>query len=42
MMIKPVIKYLQQFKDDQGEAKINNLGIWGKCKLSVCKSKKWQ
>ena len=31
MMIKPDIKYLQQFKDDQGEAKINNLGIWGKC-----------
>jgi len=31
MMIKPDIKYSQQFKDGQGEAKINNIGIWGKC-----------
>ncbi|MEK7110219.1 MAG: thermonuclease family protein [Patescibacteria group bacterium] len=31
MMIKPDIKYYQQFKDDQAEAKVNNLGIWKIC-----------
>ena len=31
MMIKPDIKYSQQFKDDQAEAKVNNLGIWKSC-----------
>ncbi|MEK9169418.1 MAG: thermonuclease family protein [Patescibacteria group bacterium] len=31
MMIKPDLKYSQQFKEDQLEAKVKNLGIWNKC-----------
>lgn len=32
MTIKPDIKYFQQFKYNQAEAKIKNLGIWKACK----------
>lgn len=31
MTIKPDIKYSQQFKTDQADAKTNNLGIWNQC-----------
>ena len=31
MTIKPDIKYSLQFKADQAEAKVNNLGIWKAC-----------
>lgn len=31
MTIKPDIKFSQQFKEEQAEAKINNLGIWKIC-----------
>lgn len=31
MMIKPDIKYYQEFKADEKQAKENNLGIWEKC-----------
>ena len=31
MTIKPDIKFSQQFKANQAEAKTNNLGIWSKC-----------
>lgn len=31
MTIKPDIKYYQQFKTDEKDAKANNLGIWKEC-----------
>jgi micrococcal nuclease len=40
MTIKPDTKYSQQFKVDQAEAKLNNLGIWKACQKKLSQRSK--